>query len=554
MSHDRAGRDGFVHAVGRDLVVDGRPIRLRAVNFSNFFYADIDGSELLTSSHHSDQDFRRAKSMGFNTIRFAFDGDWYVDDRQMFWQWMDRNVSWARQHGLRLVLDLHTPIGSFWLDSTSDGVSFDLWSDAGLQQQNVDMWRDIAFRYRDEPVVAGFDLLNEPVTTDADGAQWRALAQQFVDAIRSVDEDHLLIVAGLSGVEGRYGTNGLETHFLVEDKNVMYDFHFYEPVEYTHQYAPWVGRPMQDGGSYPDPGVLYPTGEQELLSESTIPTPSLPLGTSTWTEYDSGKVTVQDGSAVAAKPVIIATGGMRGTAYFDAITVTEYGPEGNEKQVLVSDQLSAEQSLDWHPWNSGNGTAPGAHLAREASGVGDDASLSVSDVAQSDAQAGWANDRHLFKVVPGNQYRIRGYMRGRNIAPSATSVPLIRLQLDVYAESEQAGTEVLLQRNEAYLARQLQKNLQFGIDYEVPMSVMEFGVVRQTFEMEGKGGGRWVADMIDLLEANRLNYGYWEYHGADMGIYLGGPGEPSSPNTTLQVALRQKLLPWYPRDSIIGFQ
>ena len=64
--------------------------------------------------------------MGFNSVRFAFDGDWYVDDRDVFWEWLDQNVAWARQHDLRLVLDLHTPIGGFWLDPTSDEVSFDI--------------------------------------------------------------------------------------------------------------------------------------------------------------------------------------------------------------------------------------------------------------------------------------------------------------------------------------------------------------------------------------------------------------------------------------------
>jgi hypothetical protein len=38
------------------------------------------------------------------------------------------------------------------------------------------------------------------------------------------------------------------------------------------------------------------------------------------------------------------------------------------------------------------------------------------------------------------------------------------------------------------------------------MSVMEFNVICLTFEMEGKGDGRWIADMIDLVGANQLNY------------------------------------------------
>ncbi|WCI08493.1 hypothetical protein PJ267_19910 [Arthrobacter sp. OVS8] len=71
----------FVTAAGRGLVLEGQPTRLKAVNFSNHYHRDQDGAELLNSQHHSETDFERAKAIGFNSIRFAFDGDWYVDSR-----------------------------------------------------------------------------------------------------------------------------------------------------------------------------------------------------------------------------------------------------------------------------------------------------------------------------------------------------------------------------------------------------------------------------------------------------------------------------------------
>ena len=94
------------------------------MNFSNHYHRDQDGAELLSSQHHSETDFERAKAIGFNSIRFAFDGDWYVDSPDVFFEWLDQNVAWARQHDLRLILDLHTPIGGFWLDPTSDDGQF----------------------------------------------------------------------------------------------------------------------------------------------------------------------------------------------------------------------------------------------------------------------------------------------------------------------------------------------------------------------------------------------------------------------------------------------
>jgi endoglucanase len=532
---------GFVSAAGRGLVLDGKPTRLKAVNFSNLYHRNLKAAELPRSQHHSETDFLRAKELGFNSIRFAFKGDWYTESPEIFLKWLDQNVAWARQHEMRLILDLHTPIGGFWLDPTSDQVSFDIWSSPELQQQNAELWRVIATRYKDEPAIAAYDLLNEPVTTDATGQQWQDLARKLVATVRSVDQNHLLVIGGVYRVNGRYGAKGIDQHFLVDDKNVVYDFHFYEPIKYTHQYASWVEGPIQDGGRYPDPNVILQTGDRVLLTGSRISTPALPLGTSDWAPYDSGLVTISDSTAVAATPLAAAQGGMLGTASFDAITVTEYGPDGTELRKIVNDRLSKNGTLDWYQWSYGGDPAAPVDFKRDTAGYQDDGSISISNAPDAAAIHGWSNHSHLFKVTPGNQYRVQGFMRGQDVAPSAGAAPRIALQLDVYAQSPGAAGNGFLQRDKSYLAHEMAKHVKFGIDNNVPMSVMEFGTVRQAFQMEGKGGDQWVTDMLGLLEENNLSFAYWEYHGTQMGLYLTGTGPPGLPNAALQDTLRREL-------------
>ncbi|MCU1517885.1 MAG: endoglucanase, partial [Pseudarthrobacter sp.] len=424
---------------------------------------------------------------------------------------------------------------------TSDAVNFDIWSDPDLQKQNADMWRDIAARYKDEPAIAAYDLLNEPVTTDDTGEQWQQLAGQLVAAVRSADKNHLLVISGIYGVNGHYGTAGIDQHFLVDDKNVVYDFHFYEPIKYTHQYASWVEGPIQDGGRYPDPNVILATGDRVLLPDSLISSPSLPIGTTDWASYDSGIIAISDSRAVAASPLISVQGGMRGTASFDAITVTEYGRNGDQIRTIVNDTMNKDGTLNWHEWNSGGDPAAPAEFTRETAGYQDDGSLSIGNSADAEAITGWSNDAHLFKVIPGNKYRIQGFMRGQDIAPTTDAAPRIVLQLDVYAQTPGSAGNGFLPRDKTYLAYEMGKRLQFGIDNNVPMSVMEFGAVRQAFEMEGKGGAQWVTDMLSLLEENDLSFAYWEYHGSQMGLYLSGTGPPDEPNTALQETLKREL-------------
>ncbi|MFI7484299.1 glycoside hydrolase family 5 protein [Kocuria sp. M1R5S2] len=530
---------GFVRAAGRGLAVDGEPFRLKAVNFSSGYYDDVDGSALLDAPHHTEQDVEHARAMGFNSIRLAVDGNWYLDDPDVFWHWLDRNVGWARRHDVRLILDLHVPIGGFWLDRGSEAYGFDLWSDPDLRRQNAQLWREIADRYRDEPAVAAYDLLNEPVTTDPTGEQWQEFAEQLVDAVRSVDENHLLVVEAVHGVDGLFGTAGTDPHFLVGDDNVVYDFHFYEPFAYTHQYAGWI--PAGDGGTYPDPDALMATGEPRRLPGSTVATGALPMGTSEWREFDSGRVVIDDGSAAAAAPVAVVDGGMRGTVRFDAVTVTEYAPDGTELRRVVDDRIGAADALNWYEWQSGDGTAPAAQFEREPSGHDDDGGLSVTDASPADSVAGWSNEGHLFEVVPGNRYRVRGWMRGEDVSGRGGTDPRIRWRLDVYAQPAGPEEGRFLPRDRTYLEEELREHLEFGAAHGVPMSVLEFGAVRQTFETEGKGGARWVADVLDLLEEHELSFGYWEYRGPDMGILRGGEEPSEEPAGELEAVLRREL-------------
>ncbi len=172
--------------------------------------------------------------------------------------------------------------------------------------------------------------------------------------------------------------------------------------------------------------------ERTLLPGSTVSTASLPAGTSDWALYESPMVPLDDSSADLAMPVVSAKGGMRGTAYFDLITVTEYRPDGSEIREVSHDDLTSKSILDWYEWSSGTTGNPPPRFSREITGYQDDGSLSISNAEGAGAITGWSNDGHLFKVVPGNQYRIRGYMRGQDIELTGAGTD-IGFHLDFYA-------------------------------------------------------------------------------------------------------------------------
>lgn len=249
----------FLHAVGRDLVDgQGRKVLLRGITFGNDVWAN---RWIPPPNHHREQDFRDLRGIGMNAIRFQLSYRYFEDDDEPFFYvsdgfaWLDRNLAWARAHGMYLVLNLHVPQGGF--QPTGGGAA--LWNDPRNQDRFVALWKEIARRYKDEPALAGYGLLNEPVVAGEPDA-WERLARRTTAAIREVDPLHAIFLERRLGVMPAGGgtpdyadRNGRMNFFRLGDENVVYEFHFYDPLSFTHQGAQWMPSLTALATSYPGP-------------------------------------------------------------------------------------------------------------------------------------------------------------------------------------------------------------------------------------------------------------------------------------------------------------
>lgn len=252
----------FVHAVGTGLVDGaGRPVLLKGIAFSNRGW---DVGAPLPEGLRSEADYRAIREIGVNSVRFYLNYRWFEDDRTPYvydergFAWLAQNVAWARAHGILLLLNMHTPQGGF----QSNGGGREVWNDPENQRRFVALWREIARRFKDEPAVLGYDLLNEPVVAESI-SQWEELARAAVAAIRQEDPRHLVVIERVNAVypggwfrrfrleDWNPDRNGELNFFVVNDTNVMYEFHFYQPVQFTHQGAPWLGALTRSSASYP---------------------------------------------------------------------------------------------------------------------------------------------------------------------------------------------------------------------------------------------------------------------------------------------------------------
>lgn len=223
-------------------------LRLNAVHYRHLgSFSDLTNRvlELLTNSVHAQAfwetywsnyftqaDVEDLAAEGFNTIRVPVNfrmlspcgsAGTYEDAG---FRVLSNVVEWCRDTGLYVILDLHAAPGGQSADVPADPeqtywewvAAVTNWLERGIaclwesnaeyyartgrtpdfnKDRTIDLWTEIATRFRDEKQILAYELLNEPslpagvTTTDL-----RALLTNITAAIRAVDTNHMILVQG----------------------------------------------------------------------------------------------------------------------------------------------------------------------------------------------------------------------------------------------------------------------------------------------------------------------------------------------------------------------
>lgn len=189
-----------------------------------------------------EKDFQNIAKLGFNCVRLPFHHGLIETkpnhyDREGL-SYIERALSWAKKHKLYVILDLHAAAGCQNHDWHSDSLGkAELWKNKTYQRRTFALWKFLANRYKNDPAVAGYDILNESVVDDA-----RVLNQFYKEAIRtirSVDKNHILFVEG-----NKWATN-IECLADFDDDNWALSIHFYHLIEFTFNLVPSLSYPFR---------------------------------------------------------------------------------------------------------------------------------------------------------------------------------------------------------------------------------------------------------------------------------------------------------------------
>jgi endoglucanase len=145
---------------------------------------------------------------------------------------VDQVVDALLAKGVYVILDLHhyTQISGGSLHPNETPVD-----PAVLDVRLVNMWRQIAQRYRDRSPKLLFELLNEPHDR-LNGEAWNALAVQTLAAVRASNPTRVVLI----GPGEWNGIPELPKLRLPPDRNLIVSIHNYDPFNFTHQGVEWL--------------------------------------------------------------------------------------------------------------------------------------------------------------------------------------------------------------------------------------------------------------------------------------------------------------------------
>ena len=206
----------------------------RGVNLGGWF-SQCDYSRDRLDRFITEQDLDEIAGWGLDHVRIPMDYNVLEKpDGSLSAEGFDRIgrvIGQCLERGLKVVLDLHKTAG-FSFDSNEKELGF--FTSETYQERFFRLWEGLAKAFRDPEHVA-FELLNE-VTDKSFIGPWNRIAGTCIARIRAIAPDSLILV-------GSYWNNSAEAVQDLDapaDSRVIYNFHCYDPLFFTHQGAHWV--------------------------------------------------------------------------------------------------------------------------------------------------------------------------------------------------------------------------------------------------------------------------------------------------------------------------
>lgn len=186
-----------------------------------------------------EDDIKYIASLGFDHVRVPVDYNVLEDEEgnpiECGFKYLDNCRDWCRKHGLNMLIDLHECFGYSFDPLKKDMDRKAFFYDEKLQARFLKLWERIATRYKNDQDMIAFEPLNEVVLYEVADA-WNAVATKYIKMMREIVPDAYIVIGGVCYNNVLF----VELIDVPLDEKIVYNFHCYEPMIFTHQGAYWV--------------------------------------------------------------------------------------------------------------------------------------------------------------------------------------------------------------------------------------------------------------------------------------------------------------------------
>ncbi len=197
----------------------------RGVNFSNWMEfrtpADVDRNMFTR------KDFENIKKLGCDVVRVPIHFELlcgpkpkYTINKKIF-AIMDDLATWAEEFQIYVIFDFH--------NNTAGGTK----TQDGIEKILLAIWGQVSERYSSSTKYICYEIMNEP--HGIANSKWAKVLGNVIKCIREHDAEHYIIAGGADW----NSFAALKELPDYGDPKLIYTFHFYEPMLFTHQGAEW---------------------------------------------------------------------------------------------------------------------------------------------------------------------------------------------------------------------------------------------------------------------------------------------------------------------------
>ena len=220
----------------KERIIMSNPMNiLRGVNLGGWL-SQCDYSADRLNHFIKAEDFAVIASWGLDHVRIPVDYNVLEDGNGGYdapgWERIDFALAECEKHGLKAVIDLHKTAG-FSFDKAHNESGF--FESEKYQERFCCLWEEIARRYGSLHERVIFELLNE-VTDACYIDTWNRVSGQAIARIRAIAPKTFILV----GSYYHNSATAVKDLAAPADERVIYNFHCYDPLAYTHQGASWI--------------------------------------------------------------------------------------------------------------------------------------------------------------------------------------------------------------------------------------------------------------------------------------------------------------------------